>query len=211
MADTMAFALVGSLLCSLTLLPVLCAYLPAQAREGAERAGLRARAARRTTGSCTSACDHRAATLAVCLAIFGALAAAGAVHRRRVHAAPRRRRAVGARDDAVHDLVRRGVEARAAGAHHPARASRRSRPSPTSSAGPTTAPIRSGSSTTNTSSASSRTTIRPGRGSIHTKPRADRRDPEEAARRFPASSSTTRSRPKTRWTKRRRASRARSP
>ncbi len=41
MADTMSFALLGSLLCALTLLPVLCAYLPAQERSRAASAGVR--------------------------------------------------------------------------------------------------------------------------------------------------------------------------
>ena len=97
------------------------------------------------------------------------LAAARAVHRRRVHAASRRRRAVDPRDDALHDFVRRGVEAGAAGAQRCCSASRRSRPSPTSWDGRTTGPIRSGSSTTSTSSASSRTTIRRGAAPIRTK------------------------------------------
>ena len=41
MADTMSFALLGSLLCALTVLPVLCAYLPARTRSRAGSAGLR--------------------------------------------------------------------------------------------------------------------------------------------------------------------------
>ena len=73
MADTMSFALVGSLLCSLTLLPVLCAYLPAQAREGADGAALRARSRRPTAGCCDVCLRHRAATRRrSASAIFGA-------------------------------------------------------------------------------------------------------------------------------------------
>ena len=64
----------------------------------------------------TSACATARRRWPSASALFARVAAARAVHRRRVHAAPRRRRAVGPRDDAVHDFVRRGVEARAAGA-----------------------------------------------------------------------------------------------
>ena len=55
MADTMSFALLGSLLCSLTLLPVLCAYLPAEARQGTGGPALR------------DACERRLRPRAACL------------------------------------------------------------------------------------------------------------------------------------------------
>ena len=116
MADTMAFALLGSLLCSLTLLPVLCAYfLRKHVKEPEVPLYERVRATPTTAllarlpppprrdGGRLRRCVRR-------------VAAAGAVHRRGVHAAPRRRLALGPRDDAVHDFVRGGVEARAAGA-----------------------------------------------------------------------------------------------
>ena len=115
MADTMAFALVGALLCSLTLLPVLCAiFLRKHVKE--PTVPLYERVLRGYDRLLDVSLRHRAATLAVCLADLRRVAAARAVHRRGVHAAPRRRLALGPRDDAVHDFVRRGVEARAAGA-----------------------------------------------------------------------------------------------
>jgi cobalt-zinc-cadmium resistance protein CzcA len=69
MADTMAFALLGSLLCSLTLLPVLCAYfLRGRIKEPDVPAYNRIRDA---YGRLLSVClRHRAATMAICLALF---------------------------------------------------------------------------------------------------------------------------------------------
>jgi cobalt-zinc-cadmium resistance protein CzcA len=71
MADTMSFALLGSLLCSLTLLPVLCAYiLRKNIKEPKVRAYERIRDAYgRLLGR---SLRHRGATMAVCLAIFAA-------------------------------------------------------------------------------------------------------------------------------------------
>jgi cobalt-zinc-cadmium resistance protein CzcA len=71
MADTMAFALAGALLCALTLLPVLCAiFLRRQVRE--PRVPLY-EAVRRTYGRLLDvALAHRWATVGVCLAAFGA-------------------------------------------------------------------------------------------------------------------------------------------
>ena len=161
MADTMAFALAGSLLCSLTLLPVLCAIFLRKHVKEPSRAVLRAHVARlRPVAARVPVAPPRLADGVP--RDLRRVAAARAVHRRRVHAAPRRRRALDSRDDAVHDFVRGGVEAGTPAARHPPRVSRRSRRSPTSSDVPTTAPIRSGSSTTSTSSASSLTTIPPG-------------------------------------------------
>ena len=102
-------------------------------------------------------------TLGVCIAVFAASLAARPADRRGVHAAPRRRRDLGSRHDAVHDLVRGGVQARAPDprrccssfpqvttvANELGRARRR-------------APIRSGSSTTSISSGSSHTAIQRG-------------------------------------------------
>ena len=69
MADTMAFALLGSLLCSLTLLPVLCAYfLRGRIKEPDVPAYNRIRDA---YGRLLAVClRHRGATMAICLALF---------------------------------------------------------------------------------------------------------------------------------------------
>ena len=56
MADTMSFALVGSLLCALTLLPVLCAYLLRRQDQGARGPALRSRSATATAGCSAGAC-----------------------------------------------------------------------------------------------------------------------------------------------------------
>ena len=68
MADTMSFALLGALLCALTLLPVLCCFLPAQARARAARAALRGhpRHVRPNAGLVPAQpADHRGVILAV--------------------------------------------------------------------------------------------------------------------------------------------------
>ena len=88
MADTMSFALLGSLLCALTLLPVLCAYF---LRKHVHEPEVRVfewiqPVYGRLLGCCLRI---RAVTVIVCLAIFAALAAADSLHRRRVHAASR--------------------------------------------------------------------------------------------------------------------------
>jgi len=71
MADTMSFALVGSLLCSLTLLPVLCAYfLRKNVKEPSMRVYDHVRDA---YGRLLDVClRFRAATLGVCIAVFAA-------------------------------------------------------------------------------------------------------------------------------------------
>jgi cobalt-zinc-cadmium resistance protein CzcA len=71
MADTMSFALLGSLLCTLTLLPVLCAYF---LRRGAREPRARLFSwIQSTYGSLLGLClRFRALTVVVCLAIFGA-------------------------------------------------------------------------------------------------------------------------------------------
>ena len=71
MADTMSFALVGSLICALTLLPVLCAYfLRKRVREPNLHFYDRIRDFYGTLlGYCLR---HRAATVFICLLIFGA-------------------------------------------------------------------------------------------------------------------------------------------
>ena len=71
MADTMSFALVGSLLCSLTLLPVLCAYfLRKRVKEPTVSLFERVRDA---YGRLLDLClRFRAATLGACIAVFAA-------------------------------------------------------------------------------------------------------------------------------------------
>ena len=70
MADTMSFALLGSLLCSLTLLPVLCSYV---LRRGTHEPRLRFYEwVRDSYGRILSWClRHRLVTVAIVLAIFG--------------------------------------------------------------------------------------------------------------------------------------------
>ena len=104
MADTMVFALVGSLIVTLTLLPVLCAWFM--------RKGVR----ERRNAVFEYIKDRYIKGLDYCLArpwktviasavLLLALAAADSRHRRRIHAASGRGRAVGARHHALHDLV----------------------------------------------------------------------------------------------------------
>jgi cobalt-zinc-cadmium resistance protein CzcA len=71
MADTMGFALVGSLICALTLLPILCSYfLRKQVKEPTVRVFERLRASYgRMLDSCLR---HRTATLVACFSVFGA-------------------------------------------------------------------------------------------------------------------------------------------
>jgi cobalt-zinc-cadmium resistance protein CzcA len=71
MADTMSFALVGALLCALTLLPVLCAFfLRKHVHEPEVRIFDRFRGLYgRVLGSCLR---HRAVTVLLCLSVFGA-------------------------------------------------------------------------------------------------------------------------------------------
>ena len=71
MADTMSFALVGSLLCTLTVLPVLCAYfLQKNVREPHLRVyEWLLRHYERTLGWCLR---NRVLTVVLCLAVFGA-------------------------------------------------------------------------------------------------------------------------------------------
>jgi Cu/Ag efflux pump CusA len=124
MADTMSFALLGALLCALTLLPVLCAYfLRKHVHEPEVRFYVRIRGLYgRMLGWCLR---NRLVTVGLVLAVFRLLAAADSVHRRGIHAAPGRRRPVGARHHPVHHLLRGGVQALAADPRHPDGAFRR--------------------------------------------------------------------------------------
>ena len=87
MADTMTFALLGSLLCALTLLPVLCAYfLRKHVHEPKARFFEWIKSVYgRMLGVCLR---FRAVTIVVCLADLRRLASPDSFHRRRVHAAP---------------------------------------------------------------------------------------------------------------------------
>ena len=106
MADTMIFALIGSLIVTLTLLPVLCVLVHAQRRERAAQRRLRMRSSRATPRAWTSASPvpggrpwRAAVVLAGSLLLIPFIGA-------RVHAAAGRRRAVGARHHALHHLLR---------------------------------------------------------------------------------------------------------
>ncbi len=107
MADTMIFALIGSLVVTLTLLPVLCAVF--MRRGVRERLNpvyekLKAQYARALQGALQArvVADRHPGHAAA------ARAADDARSRRGVHADTRRGRALGTRDDAVHDLVAEG-------------------------------------------------------------------------------------------------------
>ncbi len=87
MADTMSFALLGSLLCALTLLPVLCAYL---LRKNVHEPETRVfewirRVYSRVLGSCLR---HRVLTVVVVHGGVCRFAVADSVHWRGVHATP---------------------------------------------------------------------------------------------------------------------------
>ena len=71
MADTMSFALIGSLICSLTLLPVLCAYF---LRKHVHEPRVPVyELVRKVYGRMLGWClRHRAVTVLLCLAVFGA-------------------------------------------------------------------------------------------------------------------------------------------
>ena len=212
MADTMVFALLGSLLVLADAAAGAVRVVPAQARQGtAQRRSTKRIKRGLRAGARLSALRHPWRRRWSPRPALRRLAAAHAVHRRRVHAAPRRRRALGARDDALHDLVRGGVEARArrcatSCARFPAGDDRRQR---------ARAPRRRHRSDRLLQRRVLRraeAVRRPsGAAPIRTKPQLDRRRSRRSSRRSPASSSTTRSRPRTRWTRRRPASRARWP
>ena len=143
MADTMMFALVGSLIVTLTLLPVLCAWFMRKGVRERRNAVFEAIKSVYIKGLDFCLAHPWGTTFASAL-LLGGVAAADPVHRRRVHAATGRRRAVGARDDALHDLVRRIGEDRAEGARRSCARSRKSPRSPPNSAGRTTAPTPTG-------------------------------------------------------------------
>ena len=117
MADTMSFALLGSLLCALMVLPVLCAYLLRGKPEGAARVAVRDNPSRlrhgpRMVPAESDDLDRGAA------GHFRRIPAADPADRRGIHAASGRRRFVDARHCALHHLVRRSLQAVAADPEH---------------------------------------------------------------------------------------------
>ncbi len=118
MADTMVFALIGSLI--VTLDPAAGALRLVHAR-------WRARAAQRRARLCAGPLCRRpglvpGAALEDHIGLgpgAGGVSAAGSRYRRRIHAASRRRRVMGAGDHALHDFLRRGCEDRPPDSQHP--------------------------------------------------------------------------------------------
>ncbi len=118
MAETMSWALLGSLIFTLTFVPVLASYWFTQGREGKDEPRLRMAEGRVRFGAPLvpgppesydgAGHDH-----------FRCVAASGSFHRRRVHAAPRRRSDVGSRHHALHHLLRGGGEVRSADPQDP--------------------------------------------------------------------------------------------
>ena len=119
MADTTIFAVIGSFLLTVTLLPVLCVWLlrgTVRERRNPVFEWMRDRYERALDWSLQLpvARDRRVERA------VRVVAAAHPDDRRRVHAEARRGRALGALDDAVHDLVRGVVAHRAADSRDPA-------------------------------------------------------------------------------------------
>ena len=117
MAETMSFALVGALILTLTLVPVLASYWFKKRRTRAHQPPLRMDEAqvRDPTGLGSGAAQTHHVDRA---AYLRRNPAAGSLHRRRVHASSRRGRTLGAGHHAVHDLVRRGEQNRSADSRH---------------------------------------------------------------------------------------------
>ena len=97
MADTMAFALVGALIFTLTFVPVIVVLLVQERRQRKAAIKSSTGSATDTPGVSTGASTIRKVTLVVCTLIFGGDASPGPADRRRIPAAPRRRRALGPR------------------------------------------------------------------------------------------------------------------
>ena len=117
MADTVAIALVGALILTLTLVPVLCAYWfknGVHERENKPFEWVRDRYAVQLEWCL----DHPKTTMIGVDLDLRRHAPADSFYRRRVHAASRRRRAVGSSNHAVHSLVRNCEQFLAAGSQH---------------------------------------------------------------------------------------------
>ena len=104
MAETMSYALLGALIFTLTLVPVLASYwFTHGVKETVNRPYEWIK--RVYAGQLDWCLDHPKMTLFVAALIFGATLLAGSLYRRRIHAPPGRGRALGARDHAVHHLL----------------------------------------------------------------------------------------------------------
>ncbi len=106
MANTMAFALIGALIFTLTFVPVIVSYwFKSGVNEKPNRVfnWIRDIYARRLIWCL----DHPALTIVAALADLRRHASARSADRRRIPAAPRRRRALGPRHHALHHLLRR--------------------------------------------------------------------------------------------------------
>ena len=117
MADTVSIALVGALILTLTFVPVMCAYWfkkGVRERENKPFEWVREKYAVELEWCL----DHPKINDGRGQLDFRRHAAADPFHRRGVHAASGRRRAVGARDDAVHDFVRGSEQVLAPGSQH---------------------------------------------------------------------------------------------
>ena len=117
MADTTIFALIGALLLTLTVMPVLAGWvLRGGVTEKRNRAfeWILARYER----SLDWALSRRKQVLFGSIGVFVAFDVDCGGNRRRVHAALGRRRVVGARDDALYDFLRGVVAHRSAGPSH---------------------------------------------------------------------------------------------
>ena len=104
MAETMSFALVGALILTLTLVPVLASYwFKKGVKEHTNRAFEWMK--RKYAVQLDWALARPKLTMLIAVLHLRRDLVAGPVHRRRVHAPPRRRCAMGARDHALHDFV----------------------------------------------------------------------------------------------------------
>ncbi len=118
MADTTIFALLGSLFLTLTVIPVLCAIVLRRGVKRAEEPRIRVDSSpvRARTRLVPRASDGDGRRVDRLVRRFGGDRVDA---RRRVHAQARRRRALGSRDDALYDLVRRILGDRTAGSPNP--------------------------------------------------------------------------------------------
>ncbi len=160
------------------------------------RADPRAATARCWAGACATARSRWCVLLAIFAASLLLIPLIGA----RVHAAPGRRRAVGARHHSLHHLLRRGLQALAADPRYPAELSAGDH------GGQRTGPARRRHRSHRL--LQQRILHRPEAlrrsglaGLDPHQAAADRGDSDRSCRRFPASSSTTRSPPRTPWTR----------
>ena len=110
MADTMSFALVGSVICALVVLPVLCSFLLRGKIKEPEVRPFRSHPARLRCGTRLVPSEPHFINGVLALDLRGVLIADPA-DRRRVHAAPGRGRPVDARHGSLHHLLRRSVQA----------------------------------------------------------------------------------------------------